>query len=164
MALTFPFSYAYRTPLLIKTGNENSRFRSLCRKDSMLKNWGDAVVTLSSANTYSYGTKEVSLKDYIRNMIGPQSQSTLANGKKQFGSVLLIAYWWLEIVPCKHFRNILLLWIQWFEGVEGLLWPVQPPTLLPARTFWRPELRVGWAGQWSAISLSWPWFCWNFIW
>jgi len=71
--------YAYRTPLLIKTGNENSRFRSLCRKDSMLKNWGDAVVTLSSANTYSYGTKEVSLKDYIRNMIGPQSQSTLAN-------------------------------------------------------------------------------------
>ena len=41
--------------------------------------WGHATVKLSSANTYSYGTKDVPLRHYVDEMIGPQNLRTLAN-------------------------------------------------------------------------------------
>jgi len=78
--------YAYRTPVLIRNGSNsssdddvNGRFREACQRENLLRDWGHATVTLSSANTHSYGTKEVPLSHYIQHMVGPQNLKTLAN-------------------------------------------------------------------------------------
>jgi len=71
--------YAHHTPVLIEGGDDNLDFRRMCQRGNLLQSWGDATVKLSSANTYSYGTKDVTLRHYIETMITPQNLNTLAN-------------------------------------------------------------------------------------
>jgi len=76
----FLSKFAYQTPVLIRNGSiGNNKFRKACEKENLLQDWGHATVTLSSANTHSYGTKDVPLKQYIHHMVGPQNLETLAN-------------------------------------------------------------------------------------
>jgi len=76
--------YAQHTPVVIagalsSEADANKDFRRLCERENLLSDWGHATVRLSSANTYSYGTKDVPLRHYVDEMIGPQNLRTLAN-------------------------------------------------------------------------------------
>ena len=53
----------------------------MCERHNLMTAWGHATVRLSSANTYSYGTKDVTLKHYIDTMVKPQDTRTPANGE-----------------------------------------------------------------------------------
>ena len=47
----------------------------------MVEDWGWTTVKLSSANSYSYEKRDVSLNHYCGHMIKPQRKETLANGE-----------------------------------------------------------------------------------
>lgn len=58
-ASTFPFSYAFSRPVILQGLTDNSRFRALCSRERLLASFGDNVVRLSTANTYSYQKGEL---------------------------------------------------------------------------------------------------------
>ncbi|KAM5198257.1 jmjC domain-containing protein 8 isoform 5-T5 [Hipposideros larvatus] len=46
--------YAFSRPVILQGLTDNSRFRALCSRERLLASFGDNVVRLSTANTYSY--------------------------------------------------------------------------------------------------------------
>lgn len=46
--------YAFQRPVVLRGLTDNSRFRALCSREKLLASFGDRVVRLSTANTYSY--------------------------------------------------------------------------------------------------------------
>ena len=56
-------------------------FRAMCSKDELLKSFGSSIVTLSSANSYSYEKRDITFETYANEMMGPQKLETLANGE-----------------------------------------------------------------------------------
>ena len=59
---------------------ESTSYFDVFQRDRLLEDWGWTTVKLSSANTYSYDKRDVSLNHYCKNMIKPQRKDTLANG------------------------------------------------------------------------------------
>jgi len=71
--------FAYNVPIVIRDATDNSVFRALCQRDRLVEDWGWTTVKLSSANSYSYDKRDVSLNHYCAHMIKPQRKDTLAN-------------------------------------------------------------------------------------
>ncbi len=71
--------YAYQRPFVVRDATNQNRFRALCQRERLLEDWGDAEVTLSSANSYSYEKRFVSFRHYCERMMAPQRVDTLAN-------------------------------------------------------------------------------------
>jgi len=71
--------FAYNVPIVIRDATDNSVFRALCQRDRIIEDWGWTTVKLSSANSYSYEKRDVSMKHYCEHMIKPQRKDTLAN-------------------------------------------------------------------------------------
>ncbi|XP_014398519.1 PREDICTED: jmjC domain-containing protein 8 isoform X2 [Myotis brandtii] len=46
--------YAFSRPVILQGLTDNSRFRALCSRKRLLASFGDNVIRLSTANTYSY--------------------------------------------------------------------------------------------------------------
>ncbi|XP_032125302.1 jmjC domain-containing protein 8 isoform X1 [Sapajus apella] len=51
--------YAFVRPVILQGLTDNSRFRALCSRERLLASFGDRVVRLSTANTYSYRKGEL---------------------------------------------------------------------------------------------------------
>ncbi|XP_051905832.1 jmjC domain-containing protein 8 [Hippocampus zosterae] len=72
-------SYAYSMPVVITGLTDNTKFRSLCSKWNLLTTYGDRQVRLSTANTYSYTKVDVSFRDYVDDLLRPQSPDVLGS-------------------------------------------------------------------------------------
>lgn len=70
----FLSKYWDQKPVIIRGGTlgNNARFRELVSKESLLRNYGNVSVTLSTANTNSYDKVPMALEHYIRDLMGPQ--------------------------------------------------------------------------------------------
>lgn len=71
--------YAYQKPVIIKRATDNTKFQRLCEKHNLLEKYGENIVRLSSANTYSYRKRDIKLKRYVNELMKPQTLDTLGN-------------------------------------------------------------------------------------
>ncbi|XP_044159463.1 jmjC domain-containing protein 8 [Bufo gargarizans] len=69
--------YAYKRPVIIQGITDNSEFRSLCRKEQLIRTYGDRSVRLSTANTYSYEKVDVPFQEYVEHYLRPQDLDSL---------------------------------------------------------------------------------------
>ncbi|XP_067859417.1 jmjC domain-containing protein 8 isoform X2 [Heptranchias perlo] len=76
----FIHRYAYSKPVIIRGITQNEQFRALCSKQSLLQEFGNRLVRLSTANTYSYQKVDVPFKEYVEHMMKPQSLDSLGSG------------------------------------------------------------------------------------
>lgn len=69
--------YAEKRPVVILNQNQNLNpsILSLFSKDSLLKNYGESHIYLSTANTHSYKKVQVPLRDYVTDMMHAQNTS-----------------------------------------------------------------------------------------
>ncbi|XP_048465626.1 jmjC domain-containing protein 8 [Rhincodon typus] len=75
----FVHQYAYSKPVIIRGITTNEQFRALCSKQSLLQEFGNRLVRLSTANTYSYQKVDVPFKEYVEHMMKPQSLDSLGS-------------------------------------------------------------------------------------
>ncbi|XP_072416154.1 jmjC domain-containing protein 8 isoform X1 [Chiloscyllium punctatum] len=73
------WKYAYSKPVIIRGITQNEQFRALCSKQSLLQEFGNRLVRLSTANTYSYRKVDVPFKEYVEHMMKPQSLDSLGS-------------------------------------------------------------------------------------
>lgn len=66
-------------PVILTNGAGNAAFRNLTSRASLLERFPDLVVTLSSANSYSYAKRRVSLRRYLETMTGDASLERRGN-------------------------------------------------------------------------------------
>ncbi|KAK6171403.1 hypothetical protein SNE40_019599 [Patella caerulea] len=71
--------YAYTKPVVIRGAADNSKFQDMCRKEYMLNSFGTKKIRLSSANTYSYSKADVTLHEYVEDILKPQKLGQLGN-------------------------------------------------------------------------------------
>ncbi|XP_028842700.1 jmjC domain-containing protein 8-like [Denticeps clupeoides] len=71
--------YAYTRPLIIRGITDNTRFRFLCSRASLLSEYGDRTVRLSTANTHSYSKVDVPFEQFVEFLLTPQDVSTLGS-------------------------------------------------------------------------------------
>nr|XP_020443586.1 jmjC domain-containing protein 8 [Monopterus albus] len=76
--------YAYNKPVIIRGLTDNTKFRLLCSKSSLLEEYGDRTVRLSTANTYSYRKVDVPFQDYVNILLRPQSADALGSDTLYF--------------------------------------------------------------------------------
>ena len=77
-----------RRPVILRgaTRSLNARFRHETSPGELVRNWGNATLLLSTANTASYDKTRVSLRDYVEHMMGPQNETRLGRDTLyQFG-------------------------------------------------------------------------------
>ncbi|XP_058510081.1 jmjC domain-containing protein 8 isoform X2 [Solea solea] len=72
--------YAYSRPVVLRALTNNTNFRLLCSKWTLLQEYGGRTVRLSTANTYSYRKVDVSFQEYVDVFLKPQSTEVLGNG------------------------------------------------------------------------------------
>ncbi|XP_067912441.1 jmjC domain-containing protein 8 isoform X7 [Heterodontus francisci] len=75
----FLHRYAYTKPVIIRGISQNEKFQALCSKQSLLQEFGNRLVRLSTANTYSYQKVDVPFKEYVEHMMKPQSLDSLGS-------------------------------------------------------------------------------------
>ena len=78
------FQSVYRArnrPVVIRnaTQHSSSTFRLETTVDALRHSVGDALVTLSSANAYSYGRKQIRVADYFERALGPAAERAWAD-------------------------------------------------------------------------------------
>uniref|UniRef100_A0A3Q0SZK4 Jumonji domain containing 8 n=1 Tax=Amphilophus citrinellus TaxID=61819 RepID=A0A3Q0SZK4_AMPCI len=76
--------YAFSRPVIIRGLTDNTKFRLLCSKSSLLTEYGSRRVRLSTANTYSY-RKDVPFQEYVDVFLRPQSADVLGSTLYFFG-------------------------------------------------------------------------------
>ncbi|XP_058893294.1 jmjC domain-containing protein 8 isoform X5 [Kogia breviceps] len=72
--------YAFSRPVILQGLTDNSRFRDLCSRQRLLALFGDSVVRLSTANTYSYQKVDLPFQEYVEQMLHPQDPFSMGNG------------------------------------------------------------------------------------
>nr|XP_031303286.1 jmjC domain-containing protein 8 isoform X3 [Camelus dromedarius] len=72
--------YAFSRPVILQGLTDNSRFRVLCSRERLLASFGDSVVRLSTANTYSYRKVDLPFQEYVEQMLHPQDPLSMGNG------------------------------------------------------------------------------------
>lgn len=77
-------SYAYSRPVILTGLADNSRFRALCSRDKLLASFGDRIVRLSTANTYSYRKVDLPFQEYVEQLLRPQDPASLGNDTLYF--------------------------------------------------------------------------------
>ncbi|XP_040491545.1 jmjC domain-containing protein 8 isoform X1 [Ursus maritimus] len=103
--------YAFSRPVILQGLTDNSRFRALCSRERLLASFGDSVVRLSTANTYSYRKGELPhpaaqlasilqaasagphqplpavdlpFQEYVEHLLHPQDPTSLGNNTLYF--------------------------------------------------------------------------------
>ncbi|KAK1784799.1 hypothetical protein P4O66_003474 [Electrophorus voltai] len=76
----FIHEYAYTKPVILRDITDNAKFRLLCTKTNLLREYSDKRVRLSTANTHSYRKVDVQFKDFVKFLLNPQSEDTLGSG------------------------------------------------------------------------------------
>ncbi|XP_054570546.1 jmjC domain-containing protein 8 isoform X3 [Eptesicus fuscus] len=71
--------YAFSRPVILQGLTDNSRFRALCSRKRLLASFGDNVIRLSTANTYSYQKVDLLFQEYVE-QLHPQDPTSLGNG------------------------------------------------------------------------------------
>ncbi|XP_024904025.1 jmjC domain-containing protein 8 isoform X3 [Pteropus alecto] len=72
--------YAFSRPVILQGLTDNSRFRALCSRERLLASFGNNVVRLSTANTYSYQKVDLPFQEYVEQLLHPQDPTSLGNG------------------------------------------------------------------------------------
>uniref|UniRef100_A0A2K6M7U9 Jumonji domain containing 8 n=1 Tax=Rhinopithecus bieti TaxID=61621 RepID=A0A2K6M7U9_RHIBE len=81
----FVQQYAFVRPVILQGLTDNSRFRALCSREKLLASFGDRVVRLSTANTYSYQKVDLPFQEYVEQLLIPAPPSLLADTLYFFG-------------------------------------------------------------------------------
>lgn len=76
--------FAFKRPVILRGLTNNTRFRSSCSRSSLLQDYGDRTVRLSTANTHSYRKVDVSFRTYVDDFLRPQSVDALGNDTLYF--------------------------------------------------------------------------------
>ncbi|XP_045849131.1 jmjC domain-containing protein 8 isoform X2 [Meles meles] len=76
--------YAFSRPVILQGLTDNSRFRALCSRERLLASFGDSVVRLSTANTYSYRKVDLPFQEYVEHLLHPQDPTSLGNDTLYF--------------------------------------------------------------------------------
>ncbi|KAF6124920.1 jumonji domain containing 8 [Phyllostomus discolor] len=76
--------YAFSRPVILLGLTDNSRFRALCSRERLLASFGNNVVRLSTANTYSYQKVDVLFQEYVGQLLHPQDPNSLGNDTLYF--------------------------------------------------------------------------------
>uniref|UniRef100_A0A8C5ZXH1 Jumonji domain containing 8 n=1 Tax=Marmota marmota marmota TaxID=9994 RepID=A0A8C5ZXH1_MARMA len=76
--------YAFLRPVILQGLTDNSRFRALCSRERLLASFGDNVVRLSTANTYSYRKVDLPFQEYVEQLLHPQDPASLGNDTLYF--------------------------------------------------------------------------------
>ncbi|XP_059271787.1 jmjC domain-containing protein 8 [Mustela nigripes] len=76
--------YAFSRPVILQGLTDNSRFRALCARERLLASFGDSMVRLSTANTYSYRKVDLPFQEYVEHLLHPQDPTTLGNDTLYF--------------------------------------------------------------------------------
>ncbi|XP_069503130.1 jmjC domain-containing protein 8 isoform X2 [Ambystoma mexicanum] len=69
--------YAFSRPVILRGITSNLAFQALCTKKMLLQEFGDRIVRLSTANTYSYEKVDVPFQEYVEHLLKPQDEDTL---------------------------------------------------------------------------------------
>ncbi|XP_037364018.1 jmjC domain-containing protein 8 [Talpa occidentalis] len=80
----FAQRYAFSRPVVLPALTDNSRFRALCSRERLLAAFGDRVVRLSTANTYSYRKVDLPFQEYVERLLRPQDPASLGNDTLYF--------------------------------------------------------------------------------
>ncbi|XP_027796466.2 jmjC domain-containing protein 8 [Marmota flaviventris] len=80
----FMQQYAFLRPVILQGLTDNSRFRALCSRERLLASFGDNVVRLSTANTYSYRKVDLPFQEYVEQLLHPQDPASLGNDTLYF--------------------------------------------------------------------------------
>lgn len=72
-------TFAYTEPVILKGMSEQSLFRSHSTKSVLLRDYGQSLITIATANTHSYRKVQMTLCDYVTKVMRPQSLETLGN-------------------------------------------------------------------------------------
>ncbi|CAL1589116.1 unnamed protein product [Knipowitschia caucasica] len=76
--------FAFSRPVILRGLTDNTKFRRLCQKQNLLKEFGDRVVRLSTANTHSYRKVDVLFSVYVNELLRPQAPDTLGSDTLYF--------------------------------------------------------------------------------
>ncbi|XP_012587166.1 PREDICTED: WD repeat-containing protein 24 [Condylura cristata] len=76
--------YAFSRPVVLTRLTDNARFRALCSRERLLAAFGDRVVRLSTANTYSYRKVDLPFQEYVARLLQPQDPTSLGNDTLYF--------------------------------------------------------------------------------
>ncbi|XP_065268272.1 jmjC domain-containing protein 8 isoform X2 [Emys orbicularis] len=71
--------YAFSRPVVIQGITDNSEFQALCTRNKLLAEFGDRLVRLSTANTYSYRKVDVPFQEYVEHLLEPQDLASLGS-------------------------------------------------------------------------------------
>ncbi|XP_064171578.1 jmjC domain-containing protein 8 [Anguilla rostrata] len=76
--------YAYSKPVVLRGFSDNTKFQLLCSRDNLLRDYGEKLVRLSTANTYSYRKVDVPFQEFVEHLLRPQSLDTLGSDTLYF--------------------------------------------------------------------------------
>ncbi|KAB5517633.1 hypothetical protein PHYPO_G00169420 [Pangasianodon hypophthalmus] len=76
--------YAYAKPVILRGVTDNTKFRFLCSKPSLLREYRDKTVRLSTANTHSYRKVDVRFEEFVTSLLTPQSEDILGSDTLYF--------------------------------------------------------------------------------
>ncbi|KAM9210900.1 jmjC domain-containing protein 8 isoform 2-T2 [Dugong dugon] len=76
--------YAFFRPVILQGLTDNTRFRALCSRERLLALFGDSVVRLSTANTFSYQKVDLPFQEYVEQLLHPQDPTSLGNDTLYF--------------------------------------------------------------------------------
>uniref|UniRef100_A0A2K6FCU3 Jumonji domain containing 8 n=1 Tax=Propithecus coquereli TaxID=379532 RepID=A0A2K6FCU3_PROCO len=76
--------YAFLRPVILQGLTDNSKFRALCSRERLLASFGERVVRLSTANTYSYRKVDLPFQEYVEQLLHPQDPTSLGNDTLYF--------------------------------------------------------------------------------
>ncbi|KAM6424323.1 jmjC domain-containing protein 8 isoform 4-T4 [Liasis olivaceus] len=71
--------YAFSRPVILQGLTDNTEFQAQCTKDQLLARFGEHLVRLSTANTYSYHKVDLPFQDYVDHLLEPQDLASLGS-------------------------------------------------------------------------------------
>ncbi|XP_060116612.1 jmjC domain-containing protein 8 isoform X1 [Heteronotia binoei] len=71
--------YAFSRPVILQGITNNTEFQAYCTKEKLLARFGDHLVRLSTANTYSYRKVDLPFQDYVDQLLEPQDLDSLGS-------------------------------------------------------------------------------------
>ena len=102
------FDRRYRSaarPVVIRNATLRScaEFRAHTTVAALVEAVGEATVTLSSANAFSYGRRKMSVAQYLTEALGPQAQAAWAAAADDDSAAARMFYWFGE--QCDAWRS-----------------------------------------------------------
>ncbi|NXJ16885.1 JMJD8 protein, partial [Odontophorus gujanensis] len=76
--------FAFSRPVILRGVTDNSAFQALCTRQKLLAAFGERLVRLSTANTYSYRKVDVPFQEYVEQLLKPQDPAALGSDTLYF--------------------------------------------------------------------------------